>query len=104
MEYFVEKSKGKNSIVISGDVTIQNISGLKKIFLELLYGDEELLINNENITEFDLSYYQFLITVLTKSKELNKKIRIITNEATFNKFYMEIGVRSDCTIENIYRE
>lgn len=103
MEYYIEKLNDQVSVRISKDVTIQNIPELKKVFIELLKDHMELSINNESISEIDLTYYQFLVALHNSVKKQNKKIKIITQKGVFTKLYNEIGIRSEFTIENIYR-
>jgi anti-anti-sigma factor len=103
MKYTIDTKNNKVLLKLSGDIKIHNIAELKKVVLEILENRDEISIDNEQVTEIDLTYYQFLVSAFNLTEEHNKKINVINNPDCFRKLYEEIGITQSSSLENIYR-
>lgn len=86
----------KNSKVIikfTGALTIQNSIAIREVLFKALIKNKSFCINHDKVEEYDISYFQLLIS-LGKSAIQSGKSLIIEdkNSDSFNNCYKESGL------------
>lgn len=72
----VKKGDGRNTIYMSGSLTITYISEIRERLLELYGKDEDIVLNLTDVTEVDLSGLQLLCSAEKSFGEEGRKMMI----------------------------
>lgn len=72
----VKKGNGRNTIYVSGSLTIRYISEIRELLLELCGKDEDIVLNLTDVTEVDLSGLQLLCSTEKSFEEGGRKMMI----------------------------
>jgi anti-anti-sigma regulatory factor len=64
-------------IFLEGPATIQNTLEIKNLFTEAVEKSNRIIINQENVDEFDLTYLQMLVSARKSALEAGKVLNII---------------------------
>lgn len=100
MQVKTEKDGDTGVIILKGDITLQNIGTLKEIVIPVLDGNALLMINIEEVEDFDLSAVQFFCSLHRTVVKQNKKVTITgTIPKSFNEIISGCGIeKTQCMI------
>ena len=90
-EFLVKEDGITGEIVFHGALTIQNAISIKKSFLDAIEKVKELSINHNDVTGFDITYIQLLVTLHYSAAMSGKTIRLIYSKP-FIAFVKDSGL------------
>jgi len=95
-DFHVNKEQDKNTLTISGELTIQHAAALHEALLSALEDADTLVLNLENVTGADLSCLQLLYSAYTTVDKRDKCFRLSGNcPEVFREAAREAGYLSD---------
>lgn len=94
LEYHFEDSGGSFLLGISGELTLENIPGLRNALLERLDQDGNITINLEKIGAVDISFIQLLCSAHRTALSRGKSISLSSYPEPFMKAIKDSGLCS----------
>jgi anti-sigma B factor antagonist len=79
LEIKVEDFPNHCKLSLSGKCTVYTAAQLKKTLLEVFSKNENILINLENVTDFDTAGLQVFVSAKNTAKANHKKIKFISH-------------------------
>lgn len=87
-----KRNSRKKILEFYGEMAIHNISETKKLIEHALENNSNIIIDHENVAEFDLSYIQLLIAAQKQALKDKKKMEIKDNSNEFLKILDSTGI------------
>ena len=84
LEIKVKKFSTYSKITLVGKCTIYSVSKLTNSLLEILQSDENILVDLEEVREFDTAGLQLFISAKNTAKRLDKKNKIYISSIMCN--------------------
>jgi ABC-type transporter Mla MlaB component len=91
MKWDFQKTGDCGELVLSGEMTVTNLSGLLPVFIESLAGVKHLTLRLEDVLAVDISFLQLICSGHRTANLLQKKMTLDAPESSFLKFVEEAG-------------
>ncbi len=79
MDLKIEQEGSMKTLIVSGDMTVQNVKELKGVLIESLDDTDHIVMDLNGVVEVDLSCLQLLCSAHKTLAEMNKKITLGNN-------------------------
>jgi len=79
IDFKIEDSGSETTLLINGELTVENAVALQGIFIRLLESSLNLTIQLQNVSDVDISFLQLLCSVHKTSTDLNKNLTLSGN-------------------------
>ncbi len=103
LDYEVKETADDKTLLIKGELTIENVVELQGIIFKALGATDKLMLNLEKVTKVDLSCLQLLCSAHKTVRASEKSFELSgNNSSTFNEtvkeagFLRHIGCNSEC--------
>jgi anti-anti-sigma factor len=95
LELHENTTPNTGTLILSGELTIQDAKALKKVVLDALLKTDICLLDLKTVSQYDLASLQILYAAYKSSKEQNKTLALAGKcPNTFSKAVTEAGFDS----------